>query len=221
MNKQDWRGSLRLRRQRCGVCGGVRGDGIACQGMRASIDSPESKLSVSIIQNGFQVCEVLSIATQGMWSFSKKGKTHSSSTSHRTQQAPIDLNDLLHRLTRNPVSGCSSGVRRNDDSTLESESQCRCTVSELNRAVRVCIVVGSCSQPRGRLFHMCKLSRSSNFTRKGVWDTYLCYWGHGESEGQAWDGVVELLLVILRVTFIFEHRPTVSSYEGIHLESIQ
>lgn len=106
-------------------------------------------------------------------------RTHRSTTSHSTQQTrcglirrlvltaaqPRNRNDLLHRLTSNPVTSRRSRIRRDNlaiyhqpgsnislfffkakrkayNSTLESESQrCR-SVGELNGAVRVRVVIG-------------------------------------------------------------------------------
>lgn len=47
--------------------------------------------------------------------------TYSGTTSHRPQQAVVNLNHLLHRLTRYPVSGRRSRVGGDNYAALESE----------------------------------------------------------------------------------------------------
>lgn len=68
-------------------------------------------------------------------------------TSHGTQQLGIDLNNLLDGLTSDPVSCSGSGVGRHNDTALESEGEGRCTVSELDGAAGVRVVVGHCAEP--------------------------------------------------------------------------
>jgi hypothetical protein len=73
--------------------------------------------------------------------------TYSSATSHGAEQAVVDLNDLLDRLTRYPVSCRCSRVGCNDDAALEAEGK-RCgTVGNLDGAVGVGVVVRHCAQP--------------------------------------------------------------------------
>jgi hypothetical protein len=73
--------------------------------------------------------------------------TYSSTTGHGSQQAVVDLNDLLDRLTRYPVSGGCSRVGGYDDAALEAEGKGRGTVGNLDRAVGVGVVVRHCAQP--------------------------------------------------------------------------
>jgi hypothetical protein len=73
--------------------------------------------------------------------------TYSSATSHGTQQAVVDLNDLLDCLTRYPVSGSGSRIGGYDDAALEAEGK-RCgSVGNLDGAVGVGVVVRHCAQP--------------------------------------------------------------------------
>jgi hypothetical protein len=71
--------------------------------------------------------------------------SYSSATSHGPQQAVIDLNDLLDRLTRYPVSRRGSRVGSYDDAALEAEGERRGTVGDLDGAVGV--VVRHCTEP--------------------------------------------------------------------------
>lgn len=57
---------------------------IACLGMRASIDSPVITISNPPVK-------------------SPSCRAYRSATSHRSQKTAIDLDDLLDRLTRDPV----------------------------------------------------------------------------------------------------------------------
>jgi hypothetical protein len=73
--------------------------------------------------------------------------TYSSATSHGSQQAVVDLNDLLDRLTGYPVSGRCSRIGGYNDAALEAEGE-RCgTVGDLDGAVGVGVVVRHCAQP--------------------------------------------------------------------------
>jgi hypothetical protein len=73
--------------------------------------------------------------------------TYSSATSHGSQQAVVNLNDLLDRLTCYPVSSRCSRVGGYDDAALEAEGK-RCgTVGNLDGAVGVGVVVRHCAQP--------------------------------------------------------------------------
>lgn len=56
---------------------------------------------------------------------------------HRSQQAVVNLDDLLDRLTCDPVSRRRPRVRRHDDAALEAEGQRRRPVRNLDRAVWV------------------------------------------------------------------------------------
>jgi hypothetical protein len=117
------------RRQRYGACGGARADDIACPGMRASIGSPivyqhppwSSRLNVMV--------------------------SYGSATSHSSQQAVVDLNDLLDRLTRYPISSRRSRVGGYDDAALEAEGERRGSVGDLDGAAGVGVVVRHCAEP--------------------------------------------------------------------------
>ena len=78
-------------------------------------------------------------------------KAYGSSTSHRPEQAVIDLNDLLHRLTRYPIASRRPTVCRDDDATLEPKAQGRCTVGKLDGAVGIRGVIGLGPEPACRL----------------------------------------------------------------------
>lgn len=56
------------------------------------------------------------------------GGAHRSSTCHRSEQAVVDFDNLLHCLTCYPVPRASSGVGGDNDTTLKSESQRRCAM---------------------------------------------------------------------------------------------
>jgi len=73
--------------------------------------------------------------------------TYSSATSHGSQQAVVDLNDLLDRLTRYPVSGRSSRIRGYDDAAFEAEGEGCGAVGNLDGAVGVGVVVRHCAEP--------------------------------------------------------------------------
>jgi len=73
--------------------------------------------------------------------------TYGSATSHGPQQAVVDLNDLLDRLTCYPVSGRRSRVGGDDDAALEAEGEGRGAVGNLDGAVGVGVVVCHCAQP--------------------------------------------------------------------------
>ena len=60
---------------------------------------------------------------------------------HRAQQAVVDLDHLLDRLRRDPVAGCRTRVGAHDDAALEAEGECGGTVSDLDRAVGVLVVI--------------------------------------------------------------------------------
>ena len=59
----------------------------------------------------------------------------------------INLNNLLDRLTRNPIPGCSPRVRRHDNPALETKSQRRRAVRDFDRARWVGVVVGHGAEP--------------------------------------------------------------------------
>jgi hypothetical protein len=123
----SWTESWMPRRPRCGACVGARADDIACRGMRASIGSP--------------------IHVNLSFRFQSPTCTYSSATSHGSQQAVVDLNDLLDRLTCYPISSCCSRVGGDDDAALEAEGK-RCgAVGNLDGAVGVGVVVRHCAQP--------------------------------------------------------------------------
>lgn len=67
---------------------------------------------------------------------------YSSSPRHGSKQAVVDLDNLLHCLTRNPVTGSGSGVCGDDDATLKPECQRRRAVRQLYRAVGIGVVIG-------------------------------------------------------------------------------
>lgn len=71
-----------------GACGEVRVVDIACQGRRASIDSP-----ILLASDG-QAKPAL--------------ETYSSPASHGAQKAIVYLYDLFNSLTGDPISRCSS-----------------------------------------------------------------------------------------------------------------
>ena len=62
---------------------------------------------------------------------------YSSTTSHCTQEAVVDLNDFLHRLARYPISCRGPRVCGYDNSSLKSECQRSGTMGNLDGAVRV------------------------------------------------------------------------------------
>jgi hypothetical protein len=73
--------------------------------------------------------------------------TYSSATSHGSQQAVVDLNDLLDSLAGYPVSGRCSRIGGYNNAALEAESE-RCgAVGNLDGAVGVGVVVRHCAQP--------------------------------------------------------------------------
>lgn len=73
--------------------------------------------------------------------------TYRSATSHSPQQTAINLNDLLDRLTRDPVPSRRSRIRGDYYAALESERECRGAVCDLDGAVGVGVVVGHCAEP--------------------------------------------------------------------------
>lgn len=74
-------------------------------------------------------------------------RTYRSTSSHGSQQAAVDLNDLLDCLTGDPVARCGSRIRGDDDATLEAKGECCRSVRNLDRAVGVAVVVGHRPQP--------------------------------------------------------------------------
>ena len=74
-------------------------------------------------------------------------QTHSSAPSHRTQQTAINLNNLLDRLTRNPIPRRRPRVRAHDDPALVPEGQRGGAVGDFDGAVGVRVVVGHGAQP--------------------------------------------------------------------------
>ena len=130
-SRPGWPGSWTPQRQRCGACAAVRGDGIACQGMQASIGSPTTCQNTAFLPTWPCHVEV----------------TYSSATSHGSQQAAVDLNDLLDRLTCYPVSSSGTRVGGYNDAALESKGLGCGTVGDLDGAVWVGVVVGHCAEP--------------------------------------------------------------------------
>jgi hypothetical protein len=96
-----------------------------------------------------EVCEpVLAVLLKSApVSFIDTRCTYSSATSHGSQQAAVDLNDLLDCLTSYPVSGGCSRIGGYDDAALEAEGEGCGTVGNLDRAVGVGVVVCHCAQP--------------------------------------------------------------------------
>jgi hypothetical protein len=134
------------------------------------------------------------------YSLSSFDKTHRCTTSHRSQKTrsrltrglilataqPRHGNDLLHRLTSNPVSGRCSGIGTHNlflqkallvsngvmhavlsrgayDTALESEGQGCCSVSELDRAAGVGVVIGHGTEESGGLEKWSKMVRKGCF----------------------------------------------------------
>lgn len=77
--------------------------------------------------------------------------TDRSPSSHGTQQTIIDLDYLLDGLTGDPVPCGCSGVRRDDDTSLETESKRRRTMCKLYGAVRIGVIVCQGAEEGGRL----------------------------------------------------------------------
>lgn len=106
-----------------GAYGGARGVDIACRGKPTNTDSPIRSLvpvtSVTIV-------------------FSE---THCSTTGHGPQQATVDLDHLLDRLTSNPISCRSSRIRSHDYAPLESECECCSAVCKLDGTIWVGMIV--------------------------------------------------------------------------------
>jgi len=73
-------------------------------------------------------------------------RTYSSSTSHRPQQAVVDLYDFLDSLTCDPVAGSSSRICSDDDPSLKTEGKRSGTVREFNGTVGIGMVVCCCSK---------------------------------------------------------------------------
>lgn len=70
-----------------------------------------------------------------------------SATSKGSEQDAVDLDDLLDGLRGNPVTGRGTRVGSDDDAALESEGQGRCSVGNLDGAVRVGSIIGGSSEP--------------------------------------------------------------------------
>lgn len=73
--------------------------------------------------------------------------TYGSTSSHGTQQTAVDLNDLLDCLTGDPVTGCCSRIGGDDDAALEAEGESGCSVSDLDGAIGVAVVVCHRAEP--------------------------------------------------------------------------
>lgn len=73
--------------------------------------------------------------------------TYSSTAGHGTQQAAVDLDDLLDRLTGNPVTGSRSRICSDDDAALVAEGEGGGAVGDLDGTLRVGVVVGHGAQP--------------------------------------------------------------------------
>ncbi len=75
--------------------------------------------------------------------------SYCSTTSHSPKQTAINLNHLLHRLTRDPVPGGRARVGGHYDAALEAEGEGGGAVGDLDGAGRVAVVVGHGAQPGG------------------------------------------------------------------------
>lgn len=75
------------------------------------------------------------------------GDAYSSASGHGPQQAIVDLNDLLNRLTGYPVSGRRPRVCGYNDAAFEAEGEGRSAVGDLDGAVGVGVVVCHCAEP--------------------------------------------------------------------------
>lgn len=71
------------------------------------------------------------------------------STSHRPQQAAVDLDDFLDSLRSDPVTRSSTRIRGDDDAAFEAEGEGGGAVGDLDGALRVGVVVGHGAQPGG------------------------------------------------------------------------
>lgn len=69
------------------------------------------------------------------------------SSRHRAQQTRVDLNDLLDRLTGDPIPRRCSGVCGYDDTALEAECEGGCAVGDFDGARGVGVVVCHASEP--------------------------------------------------------------------------
>ena len=81
----------------------------------------------------------------------RESRTYGSSSSHGTQQTAVDLNHFFDRLTRNPISGRSSRIGGNNNTTLETKGKRRSAMCELDRAVGVGMIVCGGSKECRRL----------------------------------------------------------------------
>lgn len=97
--------------------------------MRASIGSPVLMISMIV-----QVNDCIHVS-------------YSSASSHGAQQAAVDFDDLLHRLTGDPVARCCSRVCGNNDAALEAEGECGGSVGNLDGAIGVAVIVRHRAQP--------------------------------------------------------------------------
>ena len=158
------KGSLRLLLPRCGAYAEVREGDIAFPGMQANIGNPVSS----------------HISTQRRIQ-SPQVEAYCSTTSHRAEEAVVDLNNLLDCLTCNPVSSSCSRVCSNDNAPLKAKRQCRGTVGKFDGTVRVGMVIGGSSK-EGRRLSQCQLLfrlqvlKAILPTSKGGETAYTGYW---------------------------------------------
>jgi hypothetical protein len=90
----------------------------------------------------------------------------------------VNLNDLLHRLRRYPVTSRSSRIRRYDDAALEAEGEGCGAVGDLDGAVGIGVVVCHCAEPcRGLRAHVVSTSCREllRMVRNGYMKAYLSY----------------------------------------------
>ena len=63
--------------------------------------------------------------------------TYGGATSHGSQQAIVNLNHFLDRLTSDPVSRRRSRIRRHDNSALKAKGQRRGAMCQLDGTIRI------------------------------------------------------------------------------------
>ena len=102
---------------------------------------------VSLVLFHIQALQSSSLQLRRILQSPTRSMTYSSTTSHCAQQAVINLNNLLDSLRSDPVSSRSSGIGGDNNASLESECECGGSVSDLNGAVWVGVVVGCCAKP--------------------------------------------------------------------------